>query len=375
MTTSKNLSVSIIGTKGYPYVYGGYETLIKELSERLIKLNCEVTVYCHRGLFSERPKSVNGINLVYIPGPESKALSQLVHSFLSMVHACFSKTDVILVVNPANGPMGLISKLFRKPTAINMDGLEWLRPKWKGFPALYYRFAVRSALVFYDALINDAEAMRQIYLKKFKKDSTVIAYGGNLQFSSNPELIKTWDLLEREYYLIVGRLIPDNNADILIKGFLASKSKRKLVVVGDVFYKDTYADSLKSLKDDRLIFTGYVYDSQTLAELYHNCYAYLHGHEFGGTNPTMIKAMAYGTAIIALNTVFNKEMLSEDLHGLYFEKNKDSACQLIEYAENNENKIIALRKTSQQGITRRYNWDYITQQYLNLFYKLKAMKS
>ncbi len=214
-----------------------------------------------------------------------------------------------------------------------------------------------------------------IYLKKFKKDSTVIAYGGNLQFSTKPALIKKWDLQEREYYLIVGRLIPDNNADILIKGFLASKSKRKLVVVGDVFYKDSYADSLKSLKDERLIFTGYVYDSQTLAELYHNCYAYLHGHEFGGTNPTMIKAMAYGTAIIALNTVFNKEMLSEGLHGLYFEKNEESVHQLIKYAENNENKVIDLRETSQQGITNRYNWDFITQQYLNLFNKLKENKS
>ena len=374
MKKSKNLSVSIIGTKGYPYVYGGYETLIKELGERLIKLNCEVTVYCHRGLFQEKPKSVNGISLVYIPGPDSKALSQLVHSFLSMIHACFSKTDVILVVNPANGPMGLISKIFRKPTTINMDGLEWLRPKWKGFPALYYRFAVRSALVFYDTLINDAEAMRQIYLKKFKKDSTVIAYGGNLQFSSQPELIKKWDLEEHQYYLIVGRLIPDNNADILIKGFLASQSKRKLVIVGDVFYKDDYADSLKAIKDDRLIFTGYVYDSQTLAELYHNCYAYLHGHEFGGTNPTMIKAMAYGTAIIALNTVFNKEMLSDGLHGLYFEKNEESVCERIEYAEKKEIRIARLRETSQKGITNRYNWDYISQQYLNIFKNLVSKK-
>ena len=374
MKKSKNLSVSIIGTKGYPYVYGGYETLIKELSERLVKLNCEVTVYCHRGLFKEKPQSVNGISLVYIPGPDSKALSQLVHSFLSMIHACFSKTDVILVVNPANGPMGLISKIFRKPTAINMDGLEWLRPKWKGFPALYYRLAVRTALVFYDTLINDAEAMRQIYLKKFKKDSTVIAYGGNLQFSSQPELIKKWNLEEHQYYLIVGRLIPDNNADILINGFLASESKRKLVIVGDVFYKDEYADSLKALKDDRLIFTSYVYDSQTLAELYHNCYAYLHGHEFGGTNPTMIKAMAYGTAIIALNTVFNKEMLSDDLHGLYFEKNEESVCERIEYAEKSETEIVALREISQKGITNRYNWDYITQQYLNLFKKLVSKK-
>ena len=125
------LKISIIGTKGYPYVYGGYETFVKEISERLVKKNCIITIYCHKGLFSQRPNKLNGINLVYIPSIEKKIFSQPIHSFLSIFHSCFSKSDLIFVVNSANGPFGIITKFFKIPSLINVDGLEWLRPKWK----------------------------------------------------------------------------------------------------------------------------------------------------------------------------------------------------------------------------------------------------
>ena len=151
--------------------------------------------------------------------------------------------------------------------------------------------------------------MRRVYLDLFDKDSEVIAYGANIRFSKKEQLIKKWNLSKDDYYLVVGRLIPDNNADLIIEGFLSTNSERKLVIVGDVPYQDEYADRLKSLTDTRLVFTGYVNDQAELAELYHNAYAYFHGHEYGGTNPTMLKAMAYGSAILALDTVFNREML------------------------------------------------------------------
>ena len=114
---NKKINISIIGTRGYPYVYSGYETFVKQLSERLVSKNCNVTIYCHKGLFDKRPKEKKGIKLVYIPTIETKVLSQPVHSFLSIIHACFSRPDVLLVVNSANGPFGLITKLFKIPTA------------------------------------------------------------------------------------------------------------------------------------------------------------------------------------------------------------------------------------------------------------------
>ena len=364
------LKIAIIGSRGYPYVYSGYETLIKELSERLVRRGCEVTVYCHRNLFKEKPALVNGIKLVYVPTIETKSLSQLIHSFLSMSHAVVSDVDVIFAVNAANGPFGLISKIFRKRTAINVDGLEWLRPKWKGLGAIYFKTAARLSTILYDQIINDSDEMRKVYLNTFKKESVVIAYGATVKKSEDPSLIQQWPITPKEYYLVVGRMIPDNNADIIVKGFLASNSTKKMVVVGDVFYKDAYADTLKALKDERLIFTGYVYDPEVLAALYHHCYVYVHGHEFGGTNPTMIKAMGYGCAILALNTVFNKEMLANGLYGIYFEKNQEAVRQQINYADQEPKKIKKLRENSHLGITDKYNWDCITDQYLEVFRRL-----
>ena len=367
---NKNIHVSIIGIRGYPYVYSGYETFVKELSERLVLLNCYVTIYCHKGLFDKRPKEIKGIKLVYIPTIETKILSQPIHSFLSIIHTCFSRPNVILVVNSANGPFGLITKLFKIPTVINVDGLEWSRPKWTGLGAIYFKWASKMATLFYDQIINDSDEMRKVYLDLFKRDSKVIAYGANIRESKNTELITEWNIKQREYYLVVGRLIPDNNADLIIKGFLKSNSKKKLVIVGDVPYEDLYASNLKKIKDDRLIFTGYVKNQDILAELYHSCYVYVHGHEFGGTNPTMIKGMAYGSAILALDTVFNQEMLQKGKFGLFFEKQLFSITKMINYCEKEKLIINKFRSKSVYGITNKYNWDFVTKQYLKVFKSL-----
>jgi glycosyltransferase involved in cell wall biosynthesis len=274
------------------------------------------------------------------------------------------------VVNSANGPFGIITKIFKIPTVINVDGLEWLRPKWKGLGSLYYKFASKMATLLYDQIINDSDQMRKVYLDLFKRDSNVIAYGANIRKSKSPDLIKKWNLKQREYYLVVGRLIPDNNADLIIKGFLKSSSRKKLVIVGDVPYKDFYASELKNIKNKRLIFTGYVKDQNILAELYHNCYVYVHGHEFGGTNPTMIKAMAFGCTILALDTVFNQEMLQNGKFGIFFKKELLSITNMIGYCEKENIIMDNLRQKSVKGITKKYNWDYVSEQYSEIFNSL-----
>ncbi len=364
------MRIAIIGSRGYPYVYSGYETFVKELAERLVKKDINVTVYCHKNLFKTHPKQVNGIDLVYLRTIEKKTLSQFIHSFQAMLHACFRRFDVILVVNPANGPFGLFSKIFRKKTAINVDGLEWLRPKWKGLGAKYFYMAAKLCTKFYDVIVNDSFEMQDVYRKEFNCDSTVIAYGANIRYSKNPGLIKKWDLQPNEYYLIVGRLIPDNNADIIAREFVQSQSKKKLVIVGDVPYKDAFVQKIKSITDPRLVFTGYVTDQDELAELYHNCYAYFHGHEFGGTNPAMLKALAYGCAILALETPFNREMLQGGEYGLFFTKAEGNTRQLIDKMEQAQGIVEDFRKKSRNRIKENYTWEKITQQYFDLFQKM-----
>jgi len=369
-----NLKVSIIGTKGYPYVYGAYETMVKQLGHRFLSRGLEVTIYCHRPLFDEKPKEVNGIKLVYTPAIETKSLAQLSNSFFSFLHACFSDADVIFIVNTGNGPFGILTKLFKKPTVINVDGIEWLRPKWKGFGAKYFYWASKLSTKFFDHLVTDADEMQKVYKELFNVDSTVIAYGSNPEVASDPALIKNWGLDKYQYYLIVGRLIPDNNWDIIINGFIKTNSQRKLVVVGDVPYKDKYASNLKSIQDDRLIFTGYIKDVAYLRSLFHNAYAYCHGHEYGGTNPVMLEAMGYGSSILALNTRFNQEMLQNGKYGWYFEKNPDSVKEIIERAENCPEEIFKLKEISRKGLTKKYDWEHVTDQYVAVFKSLAKKK-
>jgi glycosyltransferase involved in cell wall biosynthesis len=209
-----------------------------------------------------------------------------------------------------------------------------------------------------------------VYLELFQADSKVIAYGANPRGSVDSKPIIKWSLESHGYFLIVGRLVPDNNADLIIEGFLKSNSLRKLVIVGDVPFEDAWANRLKNIQDERLIFTGYVTDPNELAALYSHCYAYFHGHEFGGTNPAMLKALGYGCAILALDTPFNQEMLQNGKHGWYFDKNADSVKTIVEKAELELDKMSELRQTARSGLTKKYNWDYVTDQYLEVFQKL-----
>ena len=214
--------------------------------------------------------------------------------------------------------------------------------------------------------------MRKIYLNEFNCDSEVIAYGANIQESQNQSLIEKYYLEKRQYYLIVGRLIPDNNSDLIINEFIKSSSTKKLVIVGDVPYKDEYAENVKKIDDERLIFTGYIKDQILLAELYHNCFIYFHGHEFGGTNPTLLKALAYGCSILALDTVFTKEVLDGENYGLYFSKEKESLVKKIEEIEKNNDLVVEYRTKSRNRISDNYTWDKIVNQYLKLLNSLSS---
>lgn len=366
------MKIAIIGSRGYPYVYSGYETFVSAIVPLLHAKGVEVHVYCHRPLFRNKPTEMNGIYLHYIPGIQTKSLSQWSNSFLSTVHALIGGYDIILFVNSANGIFGPLTTLFRQKTAINVDGLEWLRPKWKGLAAKVFYFSSWMATKWMDVLITDAAAMKAVYVKEFKADSTVIAYGATIRYSQKSELIDKWNLVATEYYLIVGRLIPDNNADVIVKEFIKSNTTKKLVIVGDVPYKDSYAENIKKTKDDRLVFTGYVKDQTELAELYLNCFAYFHGHEFGGTNPTLLTALAYGSGIIALDTVFNREVLVDGEYGIFFTKAKMQLANLINALEKNGERLQSLRNNGRTRIAENYTWDKIANQYLALFNQMLA---
>lgn len=368
------MKIAIIGSRGYPIVYGGYETFVKELSERLVDTGHEVTVYSHKNLFRKCPRMKNGIRIRYIYTIEKKNFSQFIHSFQSLIHSLFCRYDITLVLNPANGPFGILTRLFRKKTAIHVDGLEWKRPKWKGIGGKYLYYAAKLATRWFDRIVTDSEEMARIYLREFKCQPTVIAFGATILESSKKHLIKEWEIETREYYLVVGRLVPDNNGDLIIREFSRSRTNKKLVVVGDVPYSSRYAKSLKKTGDPRILFTGTISDAEKLSELYLNCYIYFHGHEFGGTNPSILKALACGCAVCALDTAFNQEVLKGREYGYYFIKQPGNLRDLIHEMEEKPEMVGELRKKSRNRIKKNYTWEKITGQYIDLFNQMVKPK-
>jgi len=364
------ITIAVIGSRGYPFVYSGYETLIEALAERLTDDGYKITVYCHRNLFPQRPKNVRGIHLVYLPTIEHKNFSQFFHSLQAMAHACVKRFSIVLVVNSANGPFGVLARFFRQKAVIHMDGLEWRRPKWRGLGAAYFRWASKMACRLYDVVLTDSREMQRIIEQEFRRRPEVIAYGADVRTAFRPEYLDKWHLSARGYYLIVGRLIPDNNADLMIREFLGTRSPRKLVIVGDVPYRDAYAERLKSLSDPRLVFTGYIRDRDELASLYAFCYAYLHGHEYGGTNPALLGALGFGAAVCALNSVFNREVLEDGAYGLLFNKAQGHLERLIQTIEGQPGRLDALRGKGPERIAAAYTWEKITTQYEALFERL-----
>jgi glycosyltransferase involved in cell wall biosynthesis len=360
------MRLGIIGTRGYPYVYSGYETFVGELAPRLVERGHEVTVYCHRGLFVDRPRQYRGVDLVYVPSLERKVLSQFSHSGLATVHAVFSSADVLLYVNSANGPFGVVTKLFRKKTAINVDGLEWLRPKWKGLGARYFRAASFLATKLFDVVITDSTEMARIYRQEFHCSSATIAYGAVPGASVQPELTAQFGISPHEYYLVVGRLIPDNNVDLVVSAYERSGSNRKLVILGDVPYKDSFAESVRATRDPRILFPGYVRDPAVLKELYCNAFAYIHGHQFGGTNPSLLKALAYGCCVLALDTVFAREVLDQGKYGYFFDKDVSALAGAIDRIDHEPGLARVMSDRSRDRIVESYTWERITDQYEQL---------
>lgn len=365
------MKIAIIGSHGYPFVYGGFETFVKELSERLIKLDdTEITVYCRKNYFKSFPKTVNGINLVYIYTIKRKKLAQLVHSFLSTLHVSFGNYDIIYVLNSGNGLFGLIPKIFGKKTIINVDGIEWERPKWKGLGAKFFLLTSFVATKLFDVVVTDSVEMQKIYKRKFNYDSVFIPYGEDLRFSKNPDLLEKWELTSKRYYLVVGRLIPDNNIEFIISEFTKSNSKLELVIVGDDILKSDFSRRIMSNKHKKLKFLRYISDHDELNELFCNCFAYIHGHEFGGTNPTLLQALASNLIIFAIDTVFSREVLENEKYGFLFKKEEYSLSNLLEYKEANNMALNKDKIMTVNRINEFYRWDKIVKEYSLLFKKL-----
>jgi glycosyltransferase involved in cell wall biosynthesis len=366
------MRIAILGTRGIPASYGGFETFAEHLSTRLAARGHEVTVYCRAHYVSPRQLQYHGVRLKVLPTIRHKYFDTVVHTFFSAIHAVSKRYDAVLICNCANAPFSPILRLTGTPVAINVDGLEHKRKKWSWLARRYYRFAEYLSTLLPNEMVTDAQVIQDYYLARHNAPSTMIAYGSEVERRPNRDAVRKWRVEPNRYVLYVSRLEPENNAHLVIEAFKKVRTAYRLLIVGDAPYAEQYIDSLKASArgDKRIIFTGFVF-GQDYRALQQNAYCYVHATEVGGTHPALLEAMGYGNCVLTLATPENIEVVGEA--GVPYINEFDLAEKLKRVLRDGS-LVQAYRNRAQQRIQKHYDWETVVDQYEQLFARMSGQE-
>jgi glycosyltransferase involved in cell wall biosynthesis len=366
------MRIAILGTRGVPASYGGFETFAEQLSTRLVARGHEVTVYCRAHYVSPRQLEYKGVRLKVLPTIRHKYLDTVVHAFLSSLHAAGAgRFDAALVCNAANAPIAPVLRASGTPVAINVDGLEHKRRKWNWFGRNYYRLAERLAVWLPNETVTDARVIQDYYLTRYSARSTMIAYGAEVERRLDRAAVRQWGVEPNRYVLYVSRLEPENNAEMVIEAFKRVRTPHKLLIVGDAPYAHEYIQNLRAhaRRDRRIVFTGFVFGDAYRA-LQQNAYLYVHATEVGGTHPALLEAMGYGNCVLTLDTPENLEAVGDAAIPYADAKDLESKLQRV----LRDGAIVSTyRRRAQDRVRELYDWDYVVDRYEDLFARMAGL--
>lgn len=357
------MRLAILGTRGIPARYGGFETFAERLASGLARRGYDVTVYCESH-GKAQPEKFQGVHLRYIPAPDFGPLATVVYDARCLwdARSCF---DVVYMLGYGAAPFCMIPRAWKREVWINPDGLEWARAKWGLLGRRYFRLMEWVSVRAVDHVIADAASIATSLRSRHRRMArcSVIPYGCEvIERPPAPGTLSQWELEPDGYYLIVCRLEPENHVLEILKAFERCGSKRQLVVAGNLV-GNGYVEKLKSIKDRRIRMIGTVYEREKLACLRYHCFAYFHGHCVGGTNPSLLEAMGCGNLIFAHDNPFNRETLGNC--GLYFA----DALELektIEGAEAGSRDLERLREAARKRAREKYRWSDVIDSYERL---------
>lgn len=366
------MKIAIMGIRGIPANYGGFETFAEELSTRLVKRGHEVTVFGRSNNIVYDQEYYRGVRIKVLPTIPHKYLDTVAHTFLSTLVSFFTPYDVVFICNSANAAFCLIPRLWGKKVVLNVDGLEWQRQKWNWAGKLYYRVSEWLATFLPNAIVSDALEVQRYYRKRFRKDSTFIPYGAPEGPVKTTTILEQLALQPREYVLYVSRMEPENNAHRVVRAFENVVTNKKLVMVGDAPYNKAYIESLRKTRDPRIIFTGYIF-GQGYRELQSNAYFYVQATEVGGTHPALVEAMGFGNCVLANDVPEHREVLGDA--GIYFSRNDDTdLVKKMQELLNRPEMVADYRKKVVERVQNRYCWHTVTDEYEKLFMSIARVK-
>jgi glycosyltransferase involved in cell wall biosynthesis len=367
------MRIAILGTRGIPASYGGFETFAEHLSTRLVARGHEVTVYGRAHYVSPRQLEYHGVRLKVLPTIRHKYFDTVVHAFLSAVHAVSGRFDAALICNAANAPFAPILRFTGTPVVLNVDGLEHKRKKWGWLGRRYYLLAERLATILPNATVTDAQVIHDYYLARYNAPSTMIAYGSEVERRPDRTAVRRWRAEPNRYVLYVSRLEPENNARLVIEAFKKVRTAYRLLIVGDAPYAHDYIQDLKARArgDKRIIFTGFVF-GQDYRALQQNAYCYVHATEVGGTHPALLEAMGYGNCVLTLATPENIEVVGDA--GIAYADEADLTEKLQKVLRDGS-LVQSYRHRAQQRVQKFYDWERVVDEYEQLFSRLSGIET
>ena len=365
------MRIAILGTRGVPAAYGGFETFAEELGARLVDRGHEVTVYGRSHVVAEGLRQHRGMLIRRLPTIRHKYLDTVVHTALSALDAIPRRFDIALVCNNANAPFALLPRLGGARVALNVDGLEWQRGKWNRLGRWYYQACSWLAPKLPLVLVSDAHVIARWYERTYGRPTVYIPYGSDATVVPPGATLSRLGLEPGRYLLYVSRLEPENNAHVVVEAYRRAGGRATLgaplVVVGDAPYATAYKAKLEAAAAETpgVLLTGYIF-GDGYAELQSNAMVYVQATEVGGTHPALVEAMARGACVVANDVPEHREVLGET--GSYYARNDpdDLARQLRRLAVDSAAREGLGRAAAARAIAE-FSWDHVTDSYERLF--------
>lgn len=369
------MKVAILGTRGVPAEYGGFETFAEFLSVGLAEVGHDVDAYCpHYQRYRE--STYKGVRLVRIWHPEHlfrnrtvRAACTIVFDLLSLARASASNADVIYMLGYASGPCLIVPRLFGKILVVNPDGLEWNSARWGRLARTWLYFCEALASRIPQKLIADAEPIAERFRLRYGANVVFIPYGTEIFSRSSAVPI---EFPPDEYYIAIARMVPETSVPLMIRGFLLSGSRRNLLVVGPAPDARFFEEEVRPLIDgERVRYLGAIYDRPRLKSLRTNAAALLHGHASEGTNPSLLESMGCASPVIAVNRQSNRNVLGEG-GGWYFEDPETLAARIREFEGLSAEDRRAWGSRNQERARELFSWEASVRQHLAAFESIRG---
>jgi glycosyltransferase involved in cell wall biosynthesis len=365
----------ILGSRGFPSTYGGYETLVRHLARHMVHEGHEVTVYCRTRDEGRHSWITEDVRCIATPGRDSKSLSTLSYGLTSTIDAVFRRFDAVLVLNIANGFWLPLLRASRTPFAINTDGIEWERGKWSPLGRATFKAGARMTARCAPALICDSVAIGDVWQREFGRSSSFIPYGAVVHEDVPTDRIDMLGLDPESYLLTVARLVPENNVELTLDAVerMGTRGPRP-VIVGSANFDSPIEHRLKALEaEGKVMWLGHVDDQELLRQLWAHAGVYVHGHSVGGTNPALLQALGAGAPTLALDTVFNSEVLP--IEEQRYRHDVDALVERVEHVVGSAAVRADMRERGQQIIGERYAWNDVCGRYTELLLSLSDRKT